>query len=102
MSKALMIISLLAGFIAAPIIIRGQLVSPQPPAIMESNATSTTAGSRIVDFLVGDSCLVPVYHTNFAFPPEGGKIVRIGNQMFFVKDYLPGCENAGAGGIIIR
>lgn len=49
---------------------------------------------------VADSCYVRVYHTNFKFPPQGGKIIQIGSEMYFVKDYLPGCENAASAGFV--
>lgn len=48
-------------------------------------------------FVAADPCMVPIYHTDFAFPPEGGQIVQIGDQLYFVKNYLPGCQNAGLG-----
>ncbi len=51
-----------------------------------------SGGGQILNALIGDPCLVPVYHTNFALPPEGGKIEQIGNQLYFVKTYQPGCE----------
>ncbi len=46
--------------------------------------------------LVGEPCAVRVYHVNFRFPPEGGKIVQYGNELFFIRDYMAGCENAGS------
>jgi hypothetical protein len=52
--------------------------------------------------LVGDTCLVPIFHTQFAFPPEGGQIIRgFDGQMYFVRTYLPGCANAGSSGTLI-
>lgn len=51
--------------------------------------------------LAGDPCAVRVYHTNFQFPSQGGKIVLVGDEMFFIKDYAPGCQNAGAGAPVL-
>lgn len=51
--------------------------------------------------LVNSPCAIRVYHTNFRFPEEGGRIIQVGNEMFFVKIYQPGCENAGAGGVVL-
>src|SRR3989344_5740069 len=59
-------------------------------------------GASTINALGEDSCLVPVYNTTFAFPAEGGEIVRIGNQMYFVKNYLPECAGAASGGQVIR
>src|SRR3989344_1708599 len=59
-------------------------------------------GASTINAVGEDSCLVPVYNTAFAFPAEGGEIVRIGSQMYFVKNYLPECANAGNGGQVIR
>jgi hypothetical protein len=52
--------------------------------------------------LTFDECRVPVYHTNFLFPPQGGVIIDTGNGMFFVRTYLPGCENAADGYPVIK
>jgi hypothetical protein len=49
----------------------------------------------------GEPCAVRVYHTNFRFPSQGGRIVQIGNEMFFIRTYKPGCESAGAGGTVL-
>jgi hypothetical protein len=49
-----------------------------------------TAGSTIV----GSTCLVRVYHTNFSFPPQGGRVVQVGNDLYFWRTYLPECANA--------
>jgi hypothetical protein len=51
----------------------------------------TGAGGSVLNFLIGDPCLVPIYHTNFIFPPEGGRIETIDGQLYFVQDYLEGC-----------
>jgi hypothetical protein len=67
------ILAIVFGFMLAPAFITAQ----------------NTAGTSIV----GSTCLVRVYHTNFRFPPEGGRIVQIGNEMFFWKTYLPECLN---------
>lgn len=69
---------------------------------MPQTQENQSLGSKIVDTVVGDPCTVPVYHTDFPFPPEGGKIVKIGNSMYFVKTYIVGCENAGLSGTIIK
>ncbi len=58
---------------------------------------ATDLGSSII----GNNCLVPVYHTDFAFPPEGGKIIRTGDQMYFVQDYRPECAGAGTNAQVI-
>lgn len=60
------------------------------------NLNGTTGNS-----LVGSSCAVRVYHTNFKMPAQGGKIVQIEDDMYLIKTYQPGCENAGAGGIVL-
>lgn len=52
--------------------------------------------------IAGQACVVEVYHTDFAFPPEGGKIIKVGSRMYFVRDYLSGCENAGTGAVVIK
>src|SRR5688572_454504 len=57
---------------------------------------------RAADTLIGDSCLVPIIHTNFNFPQEGGKIVQMGEQMYFVQNYRPECANTGSQGTLIR
>ena len=67
-----------------------------------SQEQSNTTSSKIVEFFVGDECLSPVYHTDFAFPPEGGKVVRIGDDLFFVSTYIRGCENAGSNGVVVK
>ena len=40
-----------------------------------------------------EHCLVPIYHTNFAFPPEGGNITTIDGKLYFVKTYESGCSD---------
>ena len=62
----------------------------------------STAVNTSVESVVGSTCLVPIFHTNFSFPPEGGKIVRIGNGLYFVQDYRPECADAGANGQLIK
>ncbi len=59
-------------------------------------------GATTTESVVGSTCLVPIIHTDFAFPPEGGKIVKIGDQMYFVQSYRAECANAGANGILIK
>jgi hypothetical protein len=44
---------------------------------------------------IPSDCRVRVFHTDFAFPPEGGKIVKVGDELYFIKTYLPGCGNVG-------
>jgi hypothetical protein len=61
-----------------------------------------TAGGNLLNFAIGDPCLVPVYTTNFAFPAEGGHIIQVGNQMYFAKTYQAGCESATTGATVIR
>ncbi|HEX5429839.1 MAG TPA: hypothetical protein VFX17_02035 [Patescibacteria group bacterium] len=52
--------------------------------------------------ILGEPCLVRVFNTDFAFPQEGGEIVQTANSnMYFVRTYLPGCENAGSAGTVI-
>jgi hypothetical protein len=65
-------------------------------------AAPTMMGATSTDAVVGSTCLVPIYHTDFAFPAEGGKIVRIGDRMFFVQDYRAECADAGVNGEIIK
>jgi hypothetical protein len=57
---------------------------------------------RAADTLIGNTCLIPIIHTNFRFPPEGGKIIQIGDQMYFVQSYRPECGNAGSEGTLIK
>jgi hypothetical protein len=45
--------------------------------------------------VAGEPCAVRVYHTNFVFPNEGGKIIQVGPELYFVRTYIPGCANAG-------
>jgi hypothetical protein len=51
--------------------------------------------TNIGNALAGEACRVPIYHTDFAFPPEGGQIIREGDQLYFVRNYLPGCGGSG-------
>jgi hypothetical protein len=46
--------------------------------------------------LAGDPCAVRIYHTNFNFPPQGGKIIMVGQELYFIKTYRLDCVNAGA------
>jgi hypothetical protein len=71
-------------------------------AVMAFATAPTILDAASLESIVGSTCLVPVIHTNFAFPPEGGKIVKIGEQMYFVQDYRPECANAGANGQLIK
>lgn len=50
---------------------------------------------------IPSKCRVPVYHTNFAFPPEGGKIIKAGDQLWFIIN-TAGCENAGSGYPVVK
>ena len=71
------------------------------PTLIGASTSSTT--NNTINSLVGTPCLVQVFHTDFMFPPEGGEVVRFPNgQMFFVQNYVSGCENAGAGGTVIK
>ena len=81
MKKKILAVTL--GFLAVPMFM-----------VAQNNPSSSNGGfgQGLLDFLIGDNCMVPVYHTNFMFPAEGGKIIKIGNEMFFVKDYLPECQ----------
>lgn len=63
----------------------------------DPNNLNGTLGNQFA----GNPCAVRVYHTNFNFPPQGGRIVQIGNEMFFIRTAQPGCENAGAGGTVL-
>jgi len=47
----------------------------------------------ITNYSLFDHCLVPIYHTNFAFPPEGGNITTIDEKLYFVKTYESGCSD---------
>jgi hypothetical protein len=49
-----------------------------------------------------EPCLVPVFHTEFKFPEGGGKIISIGDDMYFVRTYLPQCQNSGGGYPVIK
>ncbi len=49
----------------------------------------------------GELCLVPIFHTDFEFPPEGGQILQIGDQLYFNRVYLPGCENMSSLGTVL-
>jgi len=49
-----------------------------------------------------NQCRVRVYHYNFAFPPQGGVIIEGEDGPYFVRTYLPGCENAAAGYQTVR
>ncbi|OGE89053.1 MAG: hypothetical protein A3J07_00255 [Candidatus Doudnabacteria bacterium RIFCSPLOWO2_02_FULL_49_13] len=62
----------------------------------------SNAGSSIVNFFLGNSCLVPVYHTDFLFPPEGGVIIRSADQLYFVPTYLPECAQAATAGTVVK
>lgn len=63
---------------------------------------TNTRGGQFLEFIQGNGCLVPVFHTDFVFPPEGGAIVKFGDKTYFVRTYFRGCENAGAGGVVIK
>src|SRR3989344_4025717 len=65
-------------------------------------ARGSIAGSSIVNFFLGNSCLVPVYHTDFLFPPEGGVIIRSADQLYFVPTYLPECAQAATAGTVVK
>ncbi|MBI4049436.1 MAG: DUF4430 domain-containing protein [Candidatus Doudnabacteria bacterium] len=78
-------------------VIKGvQTISPST----SSDSSPTTSGPGNGDD-IPSNCRVPVFHTNFAFPPEGGKIIRDGDQLYFIKN-IPGCENAGNSSAITR
>ncbi|HEV8601041.1 MAG TPA: hypothetical protein VGQ87_00385 [Patescibacteria group bacterium] len=67
------------------------------PSIMLAADNPTISSS-----VLGDDCLIRVFHTDFAFPPEGGKIIKIGSAMYFARDYLPGCENSASRGQLVQ
>ncbi|HYC79623.1 MAG TPA: hypothetical protein VEC17_01195 [Candidatus Binatia bacterium] len=46
--------------------------------------------------LVGDPCAVRIYHTNFNFPPEGGRIIMVGQELYFIRTYRLECANTGS------
>lgn len=66
-----------------------------------------TSADGVSDLLFGSGplaypCAVPVYHMDLAFPPEGGLIVRTpDSQMYFVRTYLPGCNQIPADATIV-
>jgi hypothetical protein len=69
------------------------------PMFMSADTEGLGASGQGLGAILGETCLVPVYNTDFAFPPEGGQIVRAASgQMYFVKNYLSGCANAGSVG----
>ncbi|HTL39200.1 MAG TPA: DUF4430 domain-containing protein, partial [Methylomirabilota bacterium] len=80
----------------------GTFVTSRSTSLLNSSAINTVTSSTQSNSIVGDPCLVPVFNTNFAFPPEGGKIVEINGQMYFVKTYESGCQNAGNSGTTIN
>jgi hypothetical protein len=81
---------------------QGVLPASQPVVVTTHTGTvPTSINPGMPSSIVGDSCAVRVYHTNFRFPPQGGKIVLIGNEMFFIRDYRPGCELAGLNGTVL-
>ncbi len=74
-----------------------------PSVVKSSNGTTTvTQVGQLPRQVVGEPCMIRVYNTNFNFPPEGGQIVRIGNEMFFVRTYKPECAGAGANGRVVQ
>ncbi len=64
---------------------------PTPAPSPAPNPIPTTPNSNLADH-----CLVPIFNTNFAFPPEGGKIVQKDGQMYFARTYLNGCGDSGS------
>jgi hypothetical protein len=75
-----------------PVMVTSSMGVPRDP-----NNLNGAFGSQFA----GEPCAVRVYHTNFKFPSQGGRIVQVGNEMFFIRTYKPGCENAGAGGTVL-
>jgi hypothetical protein len=82
------ILAVVFGFVLAPAFIS---------ADHESRGLSGAFGNQIV----GEPCAVRVYHVNFNFPPQGGKIVQYGNELYFIRTYQPGCEQAGSTGNLL-
>ncbi len=70
-------------------------------AVLAMSIVPTFSGADLGG-IIGNNCLVPIYHTNFLFPPEGGQIIKKGNSMYFVQNYRAECANAGAGGVVIK
>jgi hypothetical protein len=68
-----------------------------PAAVPNGGSLHGAFGPQIV----GEPCAVRVYHVDFRFPPEGGKIIQLGNELYFIRTYNPGCENAGAAGTVL-
>ncbi|MBX4188018.1 MAG: hypothetical protein KW793_02680 [Candidatus Doudnabacteria bacterium] len=66
-----------------------------------ANSVNNTLNGSLPPQFVGEPCAVRVYHTDFRFPEGGGKIIQLGNELFFIRTYKPGCENAGSGGIVL-
>jgi hypothetical protein len=87
----LKIFFIVLGFAFAPMFITANTVT----------APSTWGVGSPGSTIVGDQCFIRVYHTNFAFPPEGGQIVQRGNELFFWRNYLPSCSVLPAGAIVI-
>lgn len=75
-----------------------QTVSSSPPVQqIISNSLHGSYGSQLAD----SPCAVRVYHTNFNFPAEGGQIVKIGSELFFIRSYRPECAGAGQLGTVV-
>lgn len=76
------------------------VLAPYKDGAQKGASTTSTSADPLQKY---SQCLVPVLHTEFRFPPEGGVIIRTeSNAMYFVKTYLPGCQEATEIGKIIR
>ena len=62
-----------------------EAASPTPTPVV--GTTSSTS-------LIETDCIVPIYHTNF--PLNGGSVITVDGQLYYVKSYLPQCQDITA------
>lgn len=85
-----------AGSVDGAEIVRSQSSAPiQTPQV-------NTTGGQFLNFVMGDACLVPIYHTNFSMPAEGGTIIEKDGDLYFAKTKERGCESSASSGTIVR
>lgn len=68
------------------------------PVYSAYNTTQPVNLKGRFDSFWGDPCAIKIYHVDINFPPEGGRIIQVGDELYFVRSYKPGCENVGLGG----
>src|SRR5690348_14786477 len=66
------------------------------PLILAILAVPMFISAETSPSVVAEPCLIQIFTTNFALPPEGGQIVQVGDRLYFDRTYLPGCAGAGA------